>query len=515
MSTNVAPIDDPALVHLRSLAAVRETTTRLLDAALKTPSGDGQGVLKHFRLDMSKVDSVADFVLDLMRRDYPAVGAHPATNGRIIDGIAVGRIPPHSRWRHFDAGGIKRLGWLLQSWKSDSDAPMDLLEPARRALDLTFVSVLLDAGAGDTWKYEEKSAYGDGHHAGGIYTRSEGLAIASLDMFREGLFSSDPNVKCRVDSSALLNLPFPVFTTALQHHPANNPLAGVDSRHTLLTRLGAALSADPVFTTVYCGVSSDGKPLPTSETAVGRPGHILDYLLAHSSTSHTVATGSSETPSAIIPLSTLWYSLTAPFHSFPTIWPPSRTRIAGVAMGDAWPCDALSRLPATTWVGGGRGGERTDHVVAFHKLTQWLVYSLVEVMEACGGDWVGVVEDATSTPKLGKVKLTGTEALTGLAEYRNGGLLIDLNVLSLQTAPPTALPPIHPLIIEWRALTVPLLDLIAQRVRERLGVSEEELPLAKVLEGGTWKAGREVAKKLRGATGGGPPVGVVGDGTVF
>ena len=49
-------------------------------------------------------------------------------------------------------------------------------------------------------------------------------------------------------------------------------------------------------------------------------------------------------------------------------------------------------------------------------------------------------------------------------------------------------------------------------VRERLGVSAEALPLACVLEGGSWAAGRALAQELRGGL---PPLTVISDGTVF
>ena len=58
-----------------------------------------------------------------------------------------------------------------------------------------------------------------------------------------------------------------------------------------------------------------------------------------------------------------------------------------------------------------------------------------------------------------------------------------------------------------------LLDRVAELVRWELGLSAEQLPLAAVLEGGTWAAGRELARKLRAD--GGPPLRVISDGTVF
>ena len=41
----------------------------------------------------------------------------------------------------------------------------------------------------------------------------------------------------------------------------------------------------------------------------------------------------------------------------------------------------------------------------FHKLSQWLAYSLIEPLEEAG------------------IAVTGLDELTALAEYRNGGLL--------------------------------------------------------------------------------------------
>jgi len=111
--------------------------------------------------------------------------------------------------------------------------------------------------------------------------------------------------------------------------------------------------------------------------------------------------------------------------------------------------------------------------------------------------------------------VTGLEDLTGLPEYRNGGLLVDLGVL--RPKHDRVLGGRHEvsseLVVEWRALTVALLDRLARRVRERLGLDETALPLAKVLEGGTWSAGRRIARERR--PDGGPPIHVVSDGTVF
>ena len=124
-----------------------------------------------------------------------------------------------------------------------------------------------------------------------------------------------------------------------------------------------------------------------------------------------------------------------------------------------------------------------------------MTYSLLEPFE-----WAGV-------------QLTDLDALTGLAEYRNGGLLVDGGVLIASPALLSrAYSPSDEPIIEWRALTVALLDELAPLVRSKLGPSAANLPLACILEGGTWAAGRALASAKRG---GEPPIRIVSDGTVF
>jgi len=69
------------------------------------------------------------------------------------------------------------------------------------------------------------------------------------------------------------------------------------------------------------------------------------------------------------------------------------------------------------------------------------------------------------------------------------------------------------LVVEWRALTVALLDRLAGTIRTKLDMDRQSLPLARILQGGTWTAGRNVAKRSRAD--GGPPLKIVSDGTVF
>jgi hypothetical protein len=162
---------------------------------------------------------------------------------------------------------------------------------------------------------------------------------------------------------------------------------------------------------------------------------------------------------------------------------PARVQINGIQLGDVWPCTSLTDLG------------NHENLVPFHKLSQWLTYSLIEVIESSSG-----------------IIIEGTELMTGLPEYRNGGLLVDYGLLTLKpseksrgTVKNDELPVFEgsdPAIVEWRALTVIYLDIIKKKVEVKLG---QKLALVQVLEGGTWTAGREIAAKLRPKDGG-PPI---------
>jgi hypothetical protein len=165
--------------------------------------------------------------------------------------------------------------------------------------------------------------------------------------------------------------------------------------------------------------------------------------------------------------------------------------VQGLPAGDVWP---------HRWAGAALEGEARDTTtpgfVPLHKLAQWLTYSLIEPLQ-----WAGIA-------------VTDLDGLTALAEYRNGGLLLDMGVLvpRAPVPPGRTLKPADEWVIEWRALTVVLLDELADLVRAELGLSAAELPLASVLEGGTWATGRELANERRG---GAPPVAVASAGTLF
>jgi hypothetical protein len=179
-----------------------------------------------------------------------------------------------------------------------------------------------------------------------------------------------------------------------------------------------------------------------------------------------------------IRIETLWEAV----MSLGKIWPP-RVTIDDVPLGDVWPCAALTDLG------------NHENLVPFHKLSQWLTYSLIEAIES----------------KL-DIQFKGIELMTGLPEYRNGGLLVDYNLLTLKPEVMSnavkndeGLPVFEgsdPAVVEWRALTVIYLDKIHKGLEKKWN---RQLALAQVLEGGTWTVGREIAAKLRPKNGG-PPI---------
>jgi hypothetical protein len=406
--------NEAAAKSLLSAAAVRERAHKMLALGERLPN---------FRVDLGRLDATAQLVIDTTKAAYPSLD-----------------IPFHSRWRHFEIAGVDRWAALDRQTKWAS-----VEARARAASDLAIVSVLLDAGAGPAWRFHDKAS-------GQSIGRSEGLALASLAMFRDGAFSSRPGESLRADAAALAELTEDKVRLGFQVS-ASNPLVGLSGRADLLCRLGrTVLNAPQIF----------------GRNDIPRPGGLLDHLAA--------MTKGSSVPAPLI-LSEL---LT---HLGP-IW-PSRLTLGGIALGDCWRHSALHTR------------DETDGLVPLHKLSQWLSYSLIEPLQAAGID------------------VTDIDGLTGLAEYRNGGLFIDMGVLKPLDANATQRE--HEvgseMVVEWRALTVALLDRLADLIRARLQMNRQTLPLARILQGGTWTAGRIIAKKLR--PDGGPPLKIVSDGTVF
>ncbi|MET3474702.1 URC4/urg3 family protein [Variovorax atrisoli] len=426
-----------AATLLRTTAAIRERANALLSRARR-------GESQWFRIGGDDaLEDAARTVAEVTRERYP-----------------WDTIPYHSRWRHFEAGGVNRVEELDKLL-----GKVDARQRARAHIDLVLVSVLLDAGAGAGWHYTESAT-------GQRFTRSEGLGVASFHAFTSGLFSSNPDRPCQVDAAGLRGLVADRLGDAFQVSEVN-PLVGLAGRATLLRRLGEAMSEQPET------FGDDGRPGGLFDALVGPYGPAAPPTAEV--TAHQILSLLLETLSRIWPAANAVDSIAADGSDSPG---GIGSGDPALALGDCWRHSAV------------RGPGLTNGWMPFHKLSQWLTYSLLEPFE-----WAGV-------------KVRQLDALTALPEYRNGGLLIDSGVIVPKD--PAFLTRqwkvSDEFIVEWRALTVALLDEIAPRVRKVLDRTEEELPLACVLEGGTWAAGRALAQRLRD---GAPPLLIESDGTVF
>lgn len=404
MTNNSSPTTSE-VDYLLSPKAIRASAARIYQYTI-----EDRGC---FSVDHRQLQPTVDFVVEVVREKYPDL-----------------KIPFHSRWGHFRAGGVDRVKILEEKIRHE-----DPLELARIKLDLVIPSVLLDAGAGNAWNYLEPST-------GLKIGRSEGLGIASFYLFQSGTLGGG---KLCSNQAGLAHLTQDQLAKAFQVSE-QNPLVGLEGRLQLIHGLAEALKNPKFF-------------------VANRPGNIIDYLI----TSHGRSFSAENVLKAVL-------------DSLGGIW-PGRITWQGKNLGDVWRHSKM--------------GEGIDSLLVFHKLSQWLTYSLIEPMLDAG------------------LKVHGVENLTGLAEYRNGGLIIDTDLLQIKD--PTLLAKAHgpgeDLILEWRALTIYFLDEIAQRVQTKLGFTPEQFPLAKVLEGGTWWAGRKIASQKR--SGGAPPLQLASDGTVF
>ncbi len=343
-------------------------------------------------------------------------------------------IPYHSRMRHLSAGGLDRAQIADQNLRPESPA-----DKGRLFYEMLITSILLDAGAGAIWQFKEKST---------IFVRSEGLAIASFHAIKNGLFSAE-SLPWVVDAAGLLKINSQTLEEAFQVTP-QNPLIGVQGRVDLLNMLGKT-------------IQENQQVFPDN-----RLGSFYDYVIRNTKNNQI----SAESVFADV------------LNVFRPIW-PARETYHNNNLGDCW------RHPQI------KGYAGDDTYVPFHKLSQWMTYSLFEPLEATN------------------IKVTNHDVMTGLPEYRNGGLFVDLEVLALRNADDShkSHPPDSPLIVEWRALTVCLLDLLAEKIRHLLGKPPASFPLVKILEGGTWQAGRKIASTKRAD--GTPPIKLNSDGTVF
>lgn len=386
----------PASVD-RSLSS--PATTRARCAALLALAQRGE--LRHFELRPGALDAAFGRVARVLAQEARA-----------------GARGTHGRLRHLDAGGVPRRAELERRL-----AGLGARGRAAALVDWVLPSTLLDAGAGEAWRYVDAG--------GATLGRSEGLAVALLELFLRGFFAADGR-SLRCDGARLAQLEAGELAQALQHRE-DNALRGFEQRCVLLRALGRALDASPVFG--------------------GRPSALLDR-------------GDAFAADDLLALL---------LQELPGIWPNS-------PRGDVWPHAAL--------------GEGEQALVPFHKLTQWLVYSLVEPL-ACAG-----------------VTVHALDRLCVLAEYRNGGLLIDAGVLVPRFALAAgALPARDERVVEWRALTVALFEAARERVLAEAGVGPERADRPALFEWASWQAGRDLARELRADAS--PPLTVDAESAVF
>jgi len=393
--------------YLLTTKAIRERSKVLFDYNV-----NGKG---HFYYHPEKWDEVVNFVHTVILENYPDLN-----------------IPFHSRLGHFRPGKIERLNWNELGLNS-----LSKVDRLKTLIDLIIPSVLLDAGAGDLWKFHEEKT-------GMTFNRSEGLGIASFHMFINKRFSAKNLVQ--TDAEGLTQLSLEILEKDFQVSK-ENPLVGSLGRLNLLKSLGKVMKENQ-------------KDFPN-----GRPSDLLEFMK------------NGEIIDAEKVLNALLTKLGG-------IW-PSRLKINGIDLGDCWHHPALGAK------------DSIESLVPFHKLSQWLSYSLLDAALVSG------------------FEVTNVEKLTGLPEYRNGGLFLDLGLIEAKNPSDLTrgVEAADEFTVEWRAMTIVLLDELGKRIQQKLNKSEREFPLAKVLEGGSWWAGRKIAKIKRPDSS--PPLKIISDGTVF
>ncbi len=405
------------LDYLRSPHAIRRHCEQVYQLVK-----DGKG--RYFSLHEEKLEPLCDYVLSVIRQNYPDL-----------------KVPFHSRWRHFRGPHGDCLSDMEKTYLGLSEGSR-----TQAMMEVVLVSVLLDAGAGASWRYRDP-------RSNKLLSRSEGLAFASWDLVKEGRLTKGTEL-ARVDALGLQNITEESFCEAFQV-TTDNPLVGVTARVHILKELGKVVSSKPEI------FGSEVNPYL---------GGLFDYLRSLASSSK------SELEASTI--------LKTVLETFSTLWPRSAT----------WQGDLIGDVGDYEGV---RGDFGVHDRIPFHKLSQWLTYSFIEPLEASG------------------LQVTGLDQLTGLPEYRNGGLFIDREVLSLKDSSHQSLwwGVQSPLVVEWRALTVCLLDKLGAMIREKLQEDSKSLPLVCILEGGTWWAGRLAAKERR--PDGSPPLKLKIEGSLF
>ena len=440
------------------------------------------GASAHFKLDRSRLPAAAERVAAELLRSYPDL-----------------QLPSAGCWPLFDAGGVPRLAELAQALAGRSAA-----QTVQAQVDLTVVTALMAGHAGEAWCYSEATAVArqalpahrqdrndllaqlDQAAAGRLAAEPaaepavsqavsqaaappggaslqgrEGLAVATLRAFMAGAFSAHPDDPLRADAKALALIDPAAMRAIFQARPSN-PLLGLEGRAAMLARLGQTLLALMAHTSASSGLSA-------------RPCLLYERLSANTNT----LTASALLQDVLRSLGPVWDGV-------------NRSRVLGLPAGD---------VGAHLWAGAGTGGNQQDAAtggyVPLHQLAQGLCLSLVQPLQTAG------------------LAITGLDALSGLPGPASAGFFIDAGVIVPRQASTctrtwkTA----DEGVVEWRALTVVLLDELATLVRRLLDKTALQCPLASLQQWGIDVTGRALAAELR--PGGAAPLKVESDGSVF
>lgn len=156
--------------YILSLSAIRAKCSQVFELAQADQ-------LDYWTLDLSQESEIIDFACDIIKRDF---------------GTDYNSIPPHDTLCHF---GDATIDSLVDRWKKEK---VGQLEIAKRMIDLTLVSVLLDSNTDSNWT--AVSPRGENR-----VDKSEQTAVAIKELFEKGVFSGVEGKPCQVDGQYSLS----------------------------------------------------------------------------------------------------------------------------------------------------------------------------------------------------------------------------------------------------------------------------------------------------------------------
>jgi len=380
---------------LKKIETTRERANAIYEMGLKNE-------LHHFQINLDKLPYTVKYVINTIEKNYPDL-----------------KIPQHSRIRHFEKFDPNFIDNFNNSFKCSAR------EKIKKLIDLTVISVLTDAGAGASWKYIKDNK---------VYTRSEGLAFASFDMFMSGIFSSDEACPHRINSKGIQKMTLEDFKKGFQISE-DNQLFGIENRYKSIQRLGGCLNDFPE----YFGYE------------IRRAGNLLDYI--------------EENFQNEISIDQFWEILC---NTFGMIWSTNQKTIG--CRGDVF---VYSPLKKEQQVG--------SDLIPFHKLLHWLMYSLIEPLETHGIKFT----NKEIMIALAEYRNCGLLVDSGLITLKDPTYYEKVHNVGSQ------------LVVELRCLTLIFIDKIKDEINKYYENDGIKLTMSQVLQGGTWASGRLIATEKR------------------